>query len=381
MMMSHSRALFWLALPGVLSCQDVLPGPGPDDSYGGLQLIYANQIGAGPVGAKPTTDETYWFGTRGGIMQAIDLESGTVKWTVPHAGTPHRVAFAGGRLLWTVDTVAIGVDANSGTLLWEKPFNAATALAEGAADTDAFYLGTDETTVYALSAADGEVLWSRDVGADWEFGGIVRGLEVSGDTVYAVVEHNTGTNGHIGTADIFAFDRLTGDSLWVFRYGTGATLSIAQAAPRIARNLLLFQANWENSIVAIDRFTRQQVWVSAKANNWAGPQEAPEIEGDKAFSGAHDAHAEALNLFTGEVVWRTRNDPNAAGIAYFAVCGSRLLVNDDGLSVFDKNTGQWLGRSFYPGTESGRTQGDFVVVNNKVYFFTDKWFVAMQCPT
>jgi outer membrane protein assembly factor BamB len=202
-------------------------------------------------------------------------------------------------------------------------------------------------------------------------------MTVSGDTVYAVVEHDTGINGYIGTGDVFALDRRTGAVHWVYRNGDGTRLNIIQSAGRVAGNLLLLSANWDNQYIAIDRGTGREVWRAAGEYSYAGLREAPEVAGAMAFFASHDQHAIAVDLATGRTVWRT-NVGN--GSSYVAVCGTRLLVNNQGLSVLDPGTGRVLGSGYnHVSYESILT--DFIVIGDRAYAFGRNGLYAFRCPT
>jgi glucose dehydrogenase len=270
----------------------------------------------------------------------------------------------------------VALDAATGRELWRRPLPAFAGFCETDGTADAFYLGTTDHRVYALSAADGSLLWERDLGPDWEYPrGVVRGMTVSGDTVYATVEHDTGINSHVGTGDTFALDRRTGAVLWHHRFGDGKTLSIYQSAPRVAGRLLLNTANWENTFVALDRFTGQEVWRLVGGVEYMGPEEAPEVRDGVAFAAAHDQRARAIELATGRVLWDV---PVRGGTLYLARCGRLLLANYLRVGAFDAATGRFLGEARrQPENESVRT--DFVVVGDRAYIFSTHALLAFRC--
>lgn len=250
-------------------------------------------------------------------------------------------------------------------------------LGESDGDTDAFYVGTHEHRVYAFRATDGALLWVQDLGPDWEFGGVVRGMTASGDTVYAAVEHNTGVNGHIGTGDVFALDRRTGAVLWVHRNGDGSSLDIYQSAGRVAGRLLLLSANWANEYVALDRFTGREAWRAHGDDPFFGMDEAPEVRSGRAYFASQDLYARAVDLASGREIWRGRV---ASGANKVGPCGTRLLVQDLGLSVLDLATGQMLGRG-YDGSVNEYLHTDFVVVGDRAYVFGQRDLYAFRCPS
>jgi outer membrane protein assembly factor BamB len=309
-------------------------------------------------------------------VKAFDLRNGAPLWSYPRPrGGPSALVPRGGRVFFAGDT-AIALDAATGRELWRSALDSFGGFCESDGDADAFYVGTKEHRVYALRATDGAVLWKRDLGPDWPYKGVVRGMTVSGDTVYAVVEHDTGVNGHIGTGDVFALDRRTGDVLWVYRNGDGTKLNIIQSAGRIAGSLLLLTANWDNQYVALNRFTGKEAWRAAGSPGFGGPDEAPEVRGERVFVASQDQHAMALELGTGRILWRS---PVASGATNVALCGNRLLVLESGLSILDPETGRVLARAF-DGSTGEVFHTDFVVVGDQAYVFGRKELYAFRCP-
>lgn len=324
----------------------------------------------------PTSDGSRLYADVEQEVRAFRLDDGTQLWSYPRPrGGPSALVPRGGRLFFAGDT-AIALDATTGRELWRYALDSFAGFCESDGDGDAFYVGTKDHRVYALRASDGTPLWSRDLGPDWPYKGVVRGMTVSGDTVYAVVEHDTGVNGHIGTGDVFALDRRTGSVHWVYRNGDGSRLNIVQSAARVAGNLLLLSANWDNQYVAVNRFTGKEAWRVSGIPGYGGPDEAPEVSGDHAYVTSQDRHAMALELGTGRVLWRS---PLASGATNLALCGGRLLVLESGLTVVDPGTGEVLSRSFDSSTGEV-LHTDFVIVGDRAYVFGRAHLYSFRCP-
>lgn len=348
-----------------------VPGPA------GLELLFKAPVERADNAFVPASDGQRLYADVNRRIEAFDLSTGAKLWSYPRPiGGPSSLVARDGRLFFAGDT-AVALDAATGHELWRYPLESAAGLGESDGDGEAYYVGTREHRVYAFRAADGALLWSRDLGPDWTYGGVVRGMTVSGDTVYAAVEHNTGVNGHIGTGDVFALDRRTGAVLWVHRNGDGTRLDIYQSAGRVAGRLLLLSANWENEYVALDRFTGTEAWRAQGDDPYFGMDEAPEVQGGRAYVASHDQHAMALDLASGQVLWRTQVGSGANKVA---PCGKRLLVQDLGLSVVDLADGRFLGRTH--DNESGEgLHTDFVVVGDRAYVFGQSHLYAFRCPT
>lgn len=353
----------WAWLPVVLSaaCADPVAGGRTDRGPGGLQVIFQTPMEGAHNAFVPTTDGERLYADVDRRIEAFDPETGARLWSYRRPpGGPSALVVRGGRLMFAGDSV-VALDAATGHEIWRRGIDSYGGFAESDGDAEAFYTGTEQRHIYAFRASDGELLWEHQLGTDWPHGGVVRGLTVSGDTVFAVLEHNTGINGHIGTGDVYAMDRRTGSVHWVYRNGDGTRLSIFQSAGRVAGGLLLLSANWENHFLAVHRGTGAEAWRVAGGAGYAGPQEAPEHRGGRVYAASHDQRALALDLATGRELWST---PLNGGANWLAICGSRLLVSASGLNVLELSSGRMLGRGY--GGEVNEVLGtDFVVVGNR----------------
>jgi glucose dehydrogenase len=371
------RALASAVALAAAACQEpVADGPAPPPDR--VEVLFRVPMAGAMETWAPATDGQRLYADVARRIEAFDLNTGARQWSYARpGGGPSTLVVAGGRVMFAGDT-AVALEAATGRELWRRPLPAFAGFCETDGTADAFYLGTTDHRVFALNAADGSVLWQRDLGPDWEYKtGVVRGMTVSGDTVYAVVEHDTGINGHIGTGDTFALDRHTGRVLWHHRFGDGTGLSIYQSAARVVGRYLLNTANRENTFVALDRFTGQEVWRVVGGVQYLGPREAPEVRNGVAFAAAHDQRARAIDLASGRVLWET---PLQGGTHYFALCGRVMLANYFRVGVLDPETGQFMEQlRREPENESVHT--DFVVVGNRAYVFSTHALLALRCPT
>lgn len=364
----------WLALA---ACEEPVGG-GRTGSRGpgGVELLFKVPVDRADLAFVPASDGQRLYADVNRRIEAFDLGTGARRWSYQRPlGGPSSLVARDGRLFWAGDT-AVALDAATGRELWRRPLPSSAGLGESDGDAEAYYVGLKDHRVLALRATDGALLWSRDLGPDWPYGGVVRGMTVSGDTVYAAVEHDTGINGHIGTGDVFALDRRTGAVHWVYRNGDGTRLDIYQSAGRVAGRLLLLSANWENEYIAIDRLTGAEVWRAHGEDPYFGMDEAPEVRGDRAYFASQDQQAVALELATGRVVWRTRVRSGASKVA---PCGKRLLVEDLGMSVVNLEDGRFLG-SAYHSAQGEILHTDFVVVGDRAYVFGQNDLYAFRCP-
>lgn len=375
-----SRRAVAFALAGALlaACDEPPTGgrSGPGGSAGGLSLLFKQPVEGAWEAWVPTSDGIRLYADVDRRIEAFALGDGRRVWSyIRPPGGPSALVVEGGRLFFA-GTEAVALDAATGTELWRRPLDAHAGFCESDGTADAFYTGTEDLVLHAFRAADGTELWTRRLGEDWPHGGVVRGLTVSGDTLYAAVEHHTGVNGHIGTGDLFALDRHTGEILWVHRNGDGNGLDIYQSAPRVAGQLLLLNANWTNEYPTLDRFRGTEVWRYRAVDPYAGMQEAPEVSGSVAYLTSQDGYAVALDLETGRPRWRTQLD---GGANWIAVCGARVLVGDHGITVLDHD-GRILGTR-HASWAGDVLHTDFVVVGDRAYLFGVQHLYAFRCPT
>jgi outer membrane protein assembly factor BamB len=365
------------ALVALAACEEPVGGGRTESSgLGGVELLFKVPVERADNAFVPASDGQRLYADVNRRIEAFDLGTGARLWSYQRPlGGPSSLVARDGRVFWAGDT-AVALDAATGRELWRHTLPSPAGLGESDGDQEAYYVGLKDHRVLALRATDGALLWSRDLGPDWPYGGVVRGMTVSGDTVYAAVEHDTGINGHIGTGDVFSLDRRTGAVHWVYRNGDGTRLDIYQSAGRVAGRLLLLSANWENEYVAIDRLTGVEVWRAHGEDPYFGMDEAPEVRGDRAYFASQDQQAVALELSTGHVVWRTRVRSGASKVA---PCGKRLLVEDLGMSVVNLADGRFMG-SAYHSAQGEILHTDFVVVGDRAYVFGQNDLYAFRCP-
>lgn len=321
----------------------------------------------------PVTDGERVYAIAGGMV-TFSAHTGEIVWTHRLVRyVPRNPVLRNGRL-FAAEQVAFALDAATGRELWRFTPDADGALGESTGDERAFYFGTGTHRVYALDAATGSLLWSTDVGPDWQYTGTVLGVSVSGDTVYAGVRQYNAENGYISTGWIVALDRTTGKELWRYRNGSGNDIRSISAAPTVAGRLLLASDLHGASFFAVDRFTGQEVWRVKGAPGYVGPHESPVAVGDVAYLASNDTYVYAVELQTGRVIWKTKTP---ASNHAFAVCGERIFVTWQGLSVLDRRTG----RTIYQSDEETDEwpQSGFAVHGNRVFVLGNRAAYAYRC--
>ncbi|MDP9353009.1 MAG: PQQ-binding-like beta-propeller repeat protein [Chloroflexota bacterium] len=314
-------------------------------------------------------------------VTAWDAQTGALLWR-QMLGTfrPSNVVVRDGRVL-TVEEFAFGLDAATGRELWRFRPVANGSLGMSAADERAFYFGTIDPfektgthRVYALDQVTGAVLWSTDIGPDWKYRGIVNGVSVSGDTVYAAATQYNNLYGGLATGWIFALDRGTGRILWSYRNGDGSDRRSVFRSPTVAGRLVLASDLFAGSFFAVDRFTGKEVWRVTGPIDRPGPSHAPVVVGNTAYVASNDFFVYAVDLETGHVRWKTSTGGSNHN---FAVCGNKIFVEHLGLSVLDRRTGRVLYKhndeNDYP------TSGFVTLKDERVFVFGSKSAYAYSC--
>lgn len=353
------------------ACQDILGGSGPGlpSPLWRTPLAVRDQ----QSDARPAGDGLRLYALAAGVI-AFDAQTGAPLWRAAlDKYVPSNVVVRDGRV-FTAEAFAFAFDAASGRELWRYAPDSEGALGESTADEYAFYFGTRSRRIYALDPSNGVPRWITDVGPDWKYPGIVLGVSVSGDTVYAAVRQYNAENGYISTGWIFALDRPSGRILWSYRNGNGNDIRSVSSAPTVAGRLLLASDLHGNSFFAVDRFTATEVWRVHGAPGYVGPKQAPSVVGEVAYVGSSDTYVYAADLQTGRVLWKTKTP---ASIRALAVCGDRIFANYLGLAVLDRTTGKLLGRS--PDEAAEYPGSGFAVHGDRVFVLGNRAAYAYSC--
>lgn len=127
--------------------------------------------------------------------------------------------------------------------------------------------------------------------------------------------------------DLVGLDRQTGRILW--SYTTPPPRGGFQGAALIYGRLAIMNDVYSHALVAIDRFTGQQVWRTAKdESGYITSETQPVLVGDTLFAASTDTQIYAVDARTGKLIWRA--SANRGSLGSIAVCGSQLLVSEFG---------------------------------------------------
>jgi len=375
------------AVAAALGCADrppVAPQGGAESLRVHLELKVSEPQGFSSL-LLPAVDSTHVYAdvANGGPVVAIDHRTGVRSWSYARVPTaPSNLVLHNGALLFA-GAYAVALDARTGAERWrveppvDGPLETAGGLGVSAAAGGLFYFGTDRW-VFALDVATGAERWRLEVGPTWDHPGLVRGVVVSGDTLYASVHRYHDENGLHATAHLVAIDRLTGTELWRHVEGDSTGRHIVLLEPRVVGDLLVAADHIANTYFALDRSTGAVRWrVPSTTVGFFGPWESPTVSGDTLFGASADRFITAIDARSGAVYWRSEVGSSATAAI---PCGDRLLVQDQGSYVLDRRNGRILARDVHrKGGEYALLRSRFASFGDRVYVLGDRALYAFRC--
>ncbi|HZI40297.1 MAG TPA: PQQ-binding-like beta-propeller repeat protein [Gemmatimonadaceae bacterium] len=354
----------------------------PAENKGGgtgvmLWHVPLSDVGSGWTGLPTIAGSTVYLETTNAVL-ALDLTSGAKHWqtvvkTNPSPAAANIVA-AGGAVYLAEAVEVISLDAASGAIRWRFTPDAQAAAAQSAVDDHAVYVGTRSHKVYALSPATGQPLWTTDIGADWPYLGVVMGLSVSGDTVYAGAVKRLTATGDSSVGIIAGLDRNTGALLFRYEAPQSVAASGVSSSP-VIRDRVLFASDLGGAFYAIDRFTLRELWRVRTAPGFFGPFARASLAGTRLYIGTNDTYVYATDAATGNVIWQTSTK---ASIHESAVCGQRVFANNLGIFILDISTGRILQTLFDDDPNEIPSSG-FAVASDRVVFSGVHGAYALAC--
>lgn len=361
-------------------CEPLAPAPGPQPpTYGGVVETLRAPNPAGSGLNVLALDAEHIYADLGGAagVAAIHRRTGARVWNHERPlGGPAGVVLHRDRVHYA-GRYAAALEARSGRELWRFDPGEHAGFGISAAHEGGFYFGTDRH-LFALSVADGSLLWRTDVGPGWEHRAIVRGVSVSGDTVYAAVERYLATNGHLAVGYVFALDRHTGQILWTHQEGDGSTRNFFGVEPTVAGDWLIAADHQANSHVALDRRTGEVRWRAWGEPGWFGALDAPKVSNDTVYTSSADGWVRALALETGRELWATRP---GGSVSALILCGDRVLAHSFALFVLERTTGRLLGTAIYStASRAYLLTSRFVGEGNEAYVLGTLETYGYRCP-
>jgi outer membrane protein assembly factor BamB len=270
-------------------------------------------------------------------VQAYSADSGGPLWHSEQVQyNPRKAVRAKGSVL-VVEATVSALDEKTGKKKWEFHPDANASLGRAAAEGNRLYFGTSSHRLYAVRISNGKLLWQTDLGPDWQYAAVVRGVAVVGKVLYATVEQWRTENGTKASGWLIALDAKSGRQLWRYSTGSGDQRRGFSSSPVVTSGLVLAADYLSNAIEAIDRRTGRLVWRFEGERGFVGFPEAPVVVGFNVYAGSGDTYVYAIELLTGRLTWRTKMPASSEG---YALCGTDLLVSYRGLSALNLDTGK-----------------------------------------
>ncbi len=311
---------------------------------------------------------------------ALDVQTGEVQWQTeftddPEAGNVGKLLYHDGLVYIGVQSVeealdgmmpdftpnfrgkVVALNAQSGEVAWERslveaPHNGVAVWSSFALDPETntlfFTTGNNYTgeatelsdAIIAVDAKTGEIRWAsqttehdvwtkgRPIGPDYDFG---AGPQLFEATIDGQERHLVGAGQKSGI--FWAFDRETGEIVWLTTVGYGGAAGGIHAEAAIGQDAVYV---WSNNsytygmppeqvpltIKALDKGTGRNLWVIPKAQPAAVPS-AGFLANDVYFVGSLDGVVRGYRAADGQQVW-TSQQHGAIGTALVAV-GYRLF--------------------------------------------------------
>lgn len=387
--MNGSALLAILVATGVIisatSCHgaDDLSGTTPDKPRP-LPVLWRNPLGSGSStynawtsGIPAVAGGTVYVEDQNNIV-ALNAATGAMQWTTSVKDFPNPAA---PNLVVTQELVIVGdrdveaLNAVTGVLRWRFQTDSLPD-ATAAADADAYYTAQRSIpVVYALNLTDGSLRWRVNVGPDWQYPAFVRGVSVSGDTVYAGVHRYQAWNGYLTTGVIVALDRRTGKELW--RYETPDQHHDINWAPLVVGNLLVLDDLIGHGVFAIDRFnpTAGERWRLASQQGNAGPTTPSIVLDGRVFAATGGGYAYAIDPVSGAVIWQQETKDIALGLT---ACNGSPYINTTSLQRRDPTSGVQLG--YLNGVNGASFTSGLAAQGTTLYATGRSGVVAVTCP-
>lgn len=342
--------------------------------------------------ARPVVvGDLVYFGSGDGKVYARNVASGTVRWVTDlRAGRIEGANFVarGGVVAVAAIQETVGLDAATGQILWRyaAPPDTALGVSSNRGQVSRTHLAIDDDHVYVpawgatLSAVDrltGVVRWvwyagrvASDTAVAGRFRSGAAGVQVSGDTVFALVWHNLVHNVVQSEAWMLALDRRTGRELWRTTLPNPRGGAI-HTAPALAGPVVVFAAS-SGRLAAVNRTTGQPAWAF-EPPLVSSPRSGAEANADAIYADGGDGVIRAFDPATGTIK-RTSILPTQLSASHDIVATTQRVYVPVGyyLFVFDRRTGRQIARLTQPGTtaETGSLFSSPVAVANGRVFVT-----------
>jgi outer membrane protein assembly factor BamB len=207
------------------------------------------------------------------------------------------------------------------------------------------YIGSNNTSFYALNATTGTVIWQT---------GVPSNIESSAAVAYGMVFVGILWDGHNGY--VSAYNASNGDKIWTYATNAGV-----ESSPAVVDGVV-YIGSYTN-VYALNAYTGALKW----SYNVGGPTfSSPAIFNGVVYIGSQNGKVCALNQETGVLIWAYQAD--SAVFASPAVVEDVVYVCSDAGSVYalNINDGAKIWQA-YCGSGTDHTDNSPAVANGMVY--------------
>ncbi|MGI8546966.1 MAG: PQQ-binding-like beta-propeller repeat protein [Gemmatimonadaceae bacterium] len=371
-------------LSSACGCQDNSgPGGNSRGAPGALTVAWTNPLASMSPGDNgwfgiPAVDNGQLYVADQNQIVALNAGSGVIRWSTAIKSFPNAASeniIVRGGLVISGDRDVRALDTATGALRWRFQTDSAPE-AVAAADNDTYYTGQRSLAViYSLTLSNGSLRWRTNAGEGWQYPAFVRGVSVSGDTVYAGIVRYLALNGYIRTGVVVALDRNTGRELW--RYETPGQFHDVNWAPLVVGNLLVLDDLVGGGVYAIDRFNpgAGEKWRVKSPGQGAGPTIPSVVSDGRVYTATGGGYAYAIDAVTGRVVWQQQTKTLGLGVG---MCRGSVYLNTTVLERRDANSGSQLGTA-NPKSGLGFTS-DVISDGTRVFVTGVTGVTAVLCP-
>jgi outer membrane protein assembly factor BamB len=324
------------------------PGGTPSNNLGHLafgdqvQKVWSADAGTGSsssgrLSAVPlVADGKVFTLDAGGTVTAFSSANGAKVWaaSVTPENERSREGFGGGLALdgghlyaTTGYGTVVGIDPGNGAILWSKPVGKPIRSSPTASAGKIYFVSTDNT-LYALSAADGQQLWTA------------RGLPQPA-TLLSNVSPAVSSGVVVApfpAGDIVAYEATSGKATWSDSLTRSSETTAAGILGDPARPVIdhgvVFAVSHGGKMIAASETTGERLWT----RNLASTQ-MPWVAGDTVYTVDLGGKLIALARADGQVRWATDlpgstrwSGPVLAGGKLWLVSGEGVLVGADARS-------------------------------------------------
>ncbi|TMC18487.1 MAG: hypothetical protein E6J34_17015 [Chloroflexi bacterium] len=249
----------------------------------GLKKKWVYQVGASVGSSAPAVvNGTVYVGAWDGKLYAIDVVSGTKRWT--YQTNNHIIsspAVVGGVVyIGSWDGNLYAIDAISGNKKWAYQTGGSIYGSSPAVVDGVVYIGSWDGKLYAIDVASGSQKWTYQTGDS-----ITSSPAVVDGVVYV------GSQDH----SLYAVDAISGNKKWAYQTG-----SYIDSSPAVADGMIYIGSVKDHTLYAIEGASGNKKWSYRTGGDIEGP---PTVAGGVVYISSRDYSFYAIDAISGNKRW------------------------------------------------------------------------------